>query len=116
MVTIVGVSRARTSGSAVTKKGKKAYRGNKKHWYIYYYDDDGKFKKRQISALQVPFYGSLIRRRKSYHCPKCGKRFRSLEDECPKCGTKSSRVERRALPPPVISPSQQAPTEARPSQ
>ncbi|HEV2226891.1 MAG TPA: hypothetical protein VGR56_08850 [Nitrososphaerales archaeon] len=92
MVTVVGVSRPRTSGSYVTKSGKKAYRGNRKHWYVYFYDDDGRFKKRQISPIQVPYYGSLIRRRKTYLCPKCGTKFRSLQDSCPKCGTRAVKV------------------------
>ena len=89
LITVVGVSRARTSGSFTTKKGKKAYRGNRKHWYVYFYDDDGKFKKKKISVVEVPYYGSLIRRRKTYICPSCGTKFRSLQDSCPKCGSKA---------------------------
>ncbi len=92
MVDIVGVSRPRTSGSVLTKKGKKAYRGNRRHWYVYFYDDDGKFRKKQISAASVPYYGSLIRRRKMYLCPSCGTKFRSLRDTCLKCGGKAKRV------------------------
>jgi len=89
---VVGVSRPRTSGSFTTKNGKKAYRGNRKHWYVYYYDDAGKFRKKKISSVQVPYYGSLIRRRKSYVCIGCGNRFRSQSSDCPKCGAKSSRL------------------------
>ena len=92
MVNVVGVSRPRTSGSVWTKKGKKAYRGKKKHWYVYFYDDRGKFRKKKISALEVPYYGSLIRRRKSYLCPSCGTKFRSLLDSCPSCGGKAERL------------------------
>ena len=91
---VVGVSKARTSGSAITKKGKVAYRGNKKHWYVYFYDDDGKFKKKKISVVEVPYYGSLIRRRKSYRCASCGTKFRSLKESCPKCGTRAERLTR----------------------
>ncbi|HXX72936.1 MAG TPA: hypothetical protein VEI80_04505 [Candidatus Acidoferrales bacterium] len=87
---IVGVSRPRTSGSFVTKKGKKSYRGNRKHWYVYYYDDEGHFRKKKISPVQVPYYGSLIRRRKSYVCDECGNIFRSTSSTCPKCGAKSN--------------------------
>ena len=76
----------------MTKKGKVAYRGKKRHWYVYFYDDEGKFKKKQISAVQVPYYGSLIRRRKSYLCPSCKTKFRSLEPDCPKCGTKAEKI------------------------
>jgi rubrerythrin len=94
---IVGVSRARTSGSFVTKSGKKAYRGRRRHWYVYFYDDDGKFKKKQISAVEVPYYGSLIRRRKSYHCRRCGNRFQSTTSTCPKCGSKSERLKRKTM-------------------
>ena len=90
---VVGVSKPRTSGSFVTKGGKKAYRGNRKHWYVYYYDDDGKFRKKKISPVQVPYYGSLIRRRKSYLCAKCGNRFRSSNAVCPKCKSKAARIE-----------------------
>jgi len=89
---VVGVSRPRTSGSFKTKKGKKAYRGSRKHWYVYFYDDDGKFRKKKISSVQVPYYGSLIRRRKSYLCAKCGNRFRSAAPTCPKCGAKATRA------------------------
>jgi len=97
LVTIVGVSRPRTSGSYVTKSGKKAYRGNRKHWFVYFYDDDGKFRKKQISSIQVPYYGSLIRRRKTYVCPKCGAKFRSLQDSCPKCGAKAVKAREKVL-------------------
>jgi DNA-directed RNA polymerase subunit RPC12/RpoP len=92
---IVGVSRARTSGSFVTKSGRKAYRGRRRHWYVYFYDDDGRFKKKKISAVEVPYYGSLIRRRKSYQCRSCGNRFRSINSSCPKCGAKSYRLDRK---------------------
>ncbi|MGD1055193.1 MAG: hypothetical protein ABR867_03820 [Nitrososphaerales archaeon] len=98
MVTIVGVSRPRTSGAVLTKKGRKAYRGKRKHWYVYFYDDEGKFRRRQISAASVPYYGSLIRRRKTYLCSDCGTKFRSSKDTCPKCGTKASRLERSHNP------------------
>ena len=86
---VVGVSKPRTSGSFATKKGKKSYRGNRKHWYVYFYDDDGKFRKKKISSVQVPYYGSLIRRRKSYSCDSCGNSFRSTSAVCPRCGAKS---------------------------
>ena len=93
---VVGVSRPRTSGSFVTKGGKRTYRGKRKHWYVYFYDDEGKFCKKKISPLQVPYYGSLIRRRKSYLCASCGTKFRSTASACPKCGVKSARLEREA--------------------
>jgi len=89
---VVGVSRPRTSGSFVTKGGKKPYRGNRKHWYVYYYDDQGKFHKKRINAIEVPYYGSLIRRRGSYLCGSCGTKFRSLKDTCPACGARAGRV------------------------
>ncbi len=89
---VVGVSRPRTSGSFLIKSGKKAYRGERKHWYVYYYDDDGKFRKMQISPLQVPYYGSLIRRRRSFFCPACGNEFRAMKNDCPKCSAKARRV------------------------
>ena len=91
---VVGVSRARTSGSFVTKNGKKAYRGQKRHWYVYYYDDDGKFRKKMISTLEVPYYGSLIRRTKTYVCRSCERKFRSMRQECPRCGARAVRVVR----------------------
>ncbi len=91
---VVGVSRPKTSGSFETKKGRKAYRGNRKHWFVYFYDDEGRFRKKKISALEVPYYGSLIRRRKSYLCGSCGNRFRSISPKCPKCGAESARLER----------------------
>ena len=90
---VVGVSRPRTSGSFATKGGKKAYRGKRKHWYVYYYDDDGKFKKKQISVVEVPYYGSLIRRRKTYICKNCKTKFRTWQGVCPNCGTRPSGKE-----------------------
>ena len=89
---VVGVSKVRTSGSFTTKSGRKAYRGNRRHWYVYYYDDEGKFRKKQISPVQVPYYGSLVRRRKSYLCGNCGNKFRSMKPVCPKCGGESSKL------------------------
>ena len=87
MVTVVGVSRARTSGSFNTKAGRKSYRGKRKHWYVYFYDDEGKFRKKQINVVEVPYYGSLIRRRKTFVCQKCKSKFRSIQNSCPKCGS-----------------------------
>lgn len=92
MDTIVGVSRPRTSGSVLTKNGKKAYRGKRRHWYVYFYDDEGRFRKKQISAVEVPYYGSLIRRRKMFLCRSCRKKFRSVKDTCPKCGARAYRL------------------------
>ena len=89
---VVGVSKARTSGSFVTKKGKKSYRGKRRHWYVYFYDDEGRFHKKRISPVQVPYYGSLIRRRKSYRCGSCGKKFRSMTPTCPRCSAKGTRL------------------------
>ena len=91
---VVGVSRARTSGSYVTKAGRRAYRGQRKHWYVYFYDDEGKFRKRKITTLEVPYYGSLIRRTKTYHCSGCDNKFRSMRQTCPKCGARAQKVER----------------------
>lgn len=88
---VVGVSKPRTSGSYVTKAGKKAYRGKRKHWYVYFYDE-GRFRKKQISRVQVPYYGSLIRRRKSYLCNACGAKFRSVADKCPNCGARARKA------------------------
>ncbi len=88
---VVGVSKARTTGSYVTKSGKKAYRGQRKHWYVYFYDDEGRFRKKTISALEVPYYGSLIRRTKTYTCDSCGTKFRAIRPACPKCGGAGSR-------------------------
>ena len=94
MVTIVGVSKPRTSGSVVTKGGKKAYRGQRRHWYVYFYDEEGRFRKKRISAVEVPYYGSMIRRRKSYFCHACGAKFRSLSQSCPSCGARAERLTR----------------------
>ncbi len=93
---VVGVSRPRTGGTVITKNGRKVYRGKRKHWYVYFYDDEGRFSKKMISAVQVPYYGSLIRRRKSYVCGSCGNRFRSIERKCPSCGSKVVKLAREA--------------------
>ncbi len=92
---MVGVSRPRTSGSVLTKKGKKAYRGKRRHWYVYFYDDEGRFRKKKINPIEVPYYGSLIRRRKTYLCPACGTKVRSTSDKCPKCGARARKATRK---------------------
>ena len=91
---VVGVSKPRTSGSVQTKNGKKAYRGRRKHWFVYFYDDAGKFRKKKISSVEVPYYGSLIRRRKTYACGNCGSKFKGLDRKCPFCGSLARRIER----------------------
>lgn len=89
---VVGVSRPRTGGSFVTKSGRKSYRGARKHWYVYFYDDEGRFRKKKINAIEVPYYGSLIRHAKTFLCSACGTKFRSLRSKCPNCGMRGART------------------------
>lgn len=66
-------------------------RGTKKRWYLYYIDEDGKFKTKRINALEALYYRGKKTHRYRVVCPECGglslALVRSLKDDynCPYC-------------------------------
>jgi ribosomal protein S27E len=66
----------------------------KKHWYLYYIDDegDGKFHTARINALEALYYRGKKRHRYKFACPECGglslAYVKSLKEEveCAQCG------------------------------
>jgi len=63
----------------------------KKHWHIYYYDEEGKFNTKRVSLLQALYYKTQKRKRLKYICTECGEVFLGLVKsykqtvECPHC-------------------------------
>ena len=63
----------------------------KKHWHIYYYDEEGKFNTKRVSLLQALYYKTQKRKRLKYLCIECGNVFVGLvksskkELDCPYC-------------------------------
>jgi rubrerythrin len=64
----------------------------KKQWFVYYYDENGKFHSEKISYLQAMYYKQQKLRRLKYYCENCGKFFLGLVKSpkqqvvCPNCG------------------------------
>jgi hypothetical protein len=65
--------------------------GTKKRWYLYYIDEDGKFRTKRINALEALLYKGLKTHRYRVVCPECEASLvafvRSLKSEvgCPYC-------------------------------
>ena len=63
----------------------------KKHWHIYYYDEEGIFKTQRVNFLQALYYMTQKRKRLKYICTECGSLFLGLvkskreKIECPYC-------------------------------
>jgi DNA-directed RNA polymerase subunit RPC12/RpoP len=59
---------------------------------IYYFNEDGKLRFREVSRFMVPFYRTILWKRRRFVCPQCGSKFLGLikKDtdipECPYCG------------------------------
>ena len=66
-------------------------KATKKHWFVYYYDEEGKFQNKKINLLQALYYKTQKRKRLQYICTECSSRFigyvkSSKEElECPYC-------------------------------
>jgi hypothetical protein len=66
-------------------------RGTRKRWYLYYIDEDGKFKTKRINAFEALLYKGLKSHRYRIVCPECAAPLvafvRSLKEdvECPYC-------------------------------
>ena len=63
----------------------------KKHWHIYYYDEEGNFKTERVNLLQALYYMTQKRKRIKMICAECGSLFLGLvkskreKVECPYC-------------------------------
>jgi len=63
----------------------------KKHWHIYYYDEEWNFKTKRVGLLQALYYKTQKRKSLKYICTECGNIFMGLvksskeELECPNC-------------------------------
>lgn len=73
-------------------RGKHRHKSStKKRWFIYYYDEDQKFRSEQVSFAKAMYYKKNKFRRISYICTECGKMFVGLvkskkqELPCPFC-------------------------------
>lgn len=65
-------------------------KSTKKPWFIYFYDEDGKFHSEQVSFTQAMYYKTQKLRRLKYSCAVCGNLFVLLaksrqELVCPIC-------------------------------
>jgi len=70
---IIGVVK-RYNSSTKSKNHPRA----KKHWYIFYYDDDFTIHTRRISIFLVPYYKIQVRKRRQFVCNSCDTKFMAL--------------------------------------
>ena len=67
---VIGVYR-RYNHSTKSKNHPRA----KKHWYIFYYDDDFVIHTRRISVFLVPYYKVQVKKRRQFYCFSCSLKF-----------------------------------------
>lgn len=65
-------------------------KSTKKHWFIYYYDELGRFHSEMVSYAQALYYKTKKLRRLKYYCEACGKLWFLLAKSkkqlvCPEC-------------------------------
>jgi len=84
---IVSVSKA------YKHRGKMQHRTAKKHWHVYYYDEQGHFCTERVNLLQALYYRTQKRHRYKVTCTECGSVFIALiksfreKLECPYCSS-----------------------------
>ena len=72
-------------------RGKHEHKRAKKHWFIYYFDEEGKLHSEMVNFLQVVYYKTRKWHRMKFVCLECGEMFvglaKSKNDsaECPYC-------------------------------
>ena len=72
-------------------RGKHEHKRAKKHWFIYYYDEEGKLHSEMVNFLQAVYYKTRKWHRMKFVCLECGIVFpglvKSKNDtaECPYC-------------------------------
>ena len=63
----------------------------KKHWFVYYYDEEGNFCNERVNFLQAIYYKTQKRHRIKFMCAQCGELFLGLVrtkkeiPDCPNC-------------------------------
>ena len=66
-ITVVSVAKS------YSNRGNHVHRaGTKKRWYLYYIDEDGKFRTKRINALEALYYRGKKTHRYRVVCPECG--------------------------------------------
>ena len=66
-ITVVSVAKS------YSNRGNHVHRqGTKKRWYLYYIDEDGRFRTKRINALEALLYKGLKSHRYRVVCPECG--------------------------------------------
>jgi len=84
---IVSVSKA------YKHRGKMQHRTAKKHWFVYFYDEQGHFCTERVNLLQALYYRTQKRHRYKVTCSECGSVFIALiksfreKLECPYCSS-----------------------------
>ena len=74
-------------------RGNHRHKRAKKHWFIYWLDEDWRLHCEQVNFLQAIYYKTKKLHRKKFCCDDCGTIFIALvkskktkEIECPYCG------------------------------
>jgi len=57
-------------------RGKHRHNRAKKHWFVYYYDDDERLQIKQINFLQALYYKTQKCHRITMTCPDCGNKWK----------------------------------------
>jgi len=70
MLAVISVSK-----SYIHRGNHRHKRGTKKHWHLYYIDDDGQFKTRGISYVEAAYYKTRRKHRYRYLCTNCGFKY-----------------------------------------
>jgi len=76
---------------AYKHRGKMQHKTAKKHWFVYFYDEEGKMYSEQVNWLQAVYYMTQKHHRLKMVCPDCGSVFLGLvksvkeKVDCPYC-------------------------------
>ena len=73
-------------------RGNHRHKRAKKHWHVYYYDENWKLHCDRVNWLQAMYYKTRKLHRKKFYCIECGRILLGLvrskkteEIECPYC-------------------------------
>jgi len=86
MLAVISVSK-----SYIHRGNHRHKQNTRKHWHLYYIDDDKKFKSKRISSIEAMYYKARKIHRYRYVCINCGSKFvayvKSHDEimECPYC-------------------------------
>jgi len=70
MLAVISVSK-----SYIHRGNHRHKRDTKKHWYVYFIDDDGQFKSKRVSSIQAAYYKTRIKHRYRFFCRNCGSKY-----------------------------------------